>query len=259
MTAFAPVTDPDVSPLKPMRSSSPAPTSPLPGIWAAAPHSTGSAVHWPRWWALWDSFEPLPPGETPSSTIKRRTGPSSLLTQGDPIQRQTRLTADEIRTLIADYVSGASAPEAAAKYDIHEPQPSDTSRARGVPPRATVPSLSSEQLEEALIRRANGALCAAAARPFGVHRETVRRTLKKGSSRRGTQDILGGPVTGGVNPRSSCVHRCLALPKPCCLNGFRPQPTDAKAMPRLQLQRVLAGLLSPVVCTSPCRRPGATR
>jgi transposase len=95
------------------------------------------------------------------------------------LQRQLRLEEREILQLISDYVSGASVPELAARYQIHRTTVIEHLQRHAIPRRPQTRKLTDAQVEEAAQRYASGVSTIQLGQHYGVDTETIRKELHR--------------------------------------------------------------------------------
>lgn len=93
------------------------------------------------------------------------------------LQRQRRLSKDEVAQLASDYKAGKTVRELAELYHIHRTTVMDHLRRSGIPKQA--PKLTREQIAQAKYMRNLGVSYAKIGKIFGVDAETITRKLKR--------------------------------------------------------------------------------
>jgi|GEM_PF-1057899 len=92
-------------------------------------------------------------------------------------QQQTRLDESEVVRLIAEYRSGSTVYQLAARFGCHRTTVSECLKHHGVPMRMT--RLTSEQIDEAVRLYESGLSSAKVGKRIGANAETVRQRLRE--------------------------------------------------------------------------------
>lgn len=94
-------------------------------------------------------------------------------------QTQRRLTAEQMETLVVEYVNGASVPVLAKEFQVHRTTVMHHLEREGVPRRACVRRLTDDDVIEAAGYYRDGESLATVAARFGVNATTVAREFAR--------------------------------------------------------------------------------